>query len=302
MSDVDVPINVLIDAFQMLRAGNLRLSEKCATIYIPRGGALPHIQNLLSHAANKPVDVLLYTSLESTPAKRSMTFNEVEFDLPTNLESVRHIESRKMQLMSIVIVTYIVYGDLANLMPDKVRLYLRKMRVLEMGGENLGTDDFTSLEDLSDFQMPNLVANFPRMAPLLDRSFMKRIKQSVAGNRFLSILLDIKRDDFQTFGTHPVLDLITNSDVLARAPYISLHPHHPENPLENASNFLYALVGHYGRSNDVCWEDIYKKNEGLYTKHIREKLGNSYMRTRYSEASLTKMTKALLPEYSLAHL
>ena len=100
-----------------------------------------------------------------------------------------------------------------------------------------------------------------------------------------------------------MLDLITDSDVLAGAPYISLHPDHHANPLGNARIFLYALVSNYGRLNGVCWEDVFENKKGLYIECIREKLlGNSYARNKYVEANLSGMTTAVSPKYSLAHL
>ena len=299
VSRVGIPMDVLTSALQMLRAGELRLTAKCATMYLPRGGDPSNYEDLLSHPANKPVDVLIYESLD--PAKRSFAFIEVKYDLPANPESVRDIQRRGMQLLSIVMDNYIKSGNLDNLADDKMRSLLYKMKVLKRGDEFRGASHFTSLGDLSDFRMPELVAGFPKMAPLLQEFSIRRVKQC-AGNRFFNILLDIKQGDFQTFGIHPVLDLITNSGVLARAPYISFHPDHHANPLRNASNFVYALVGGYGRRNDVCWEDVFEKNKGLYTKGIRYKLGNSCERTNYPEAGLSDMTTALSPEYSLALL
>ena len=289
-----------MDVLHMLRVGELRLPAKCAKIYLPRGRKPFNLLGLLSHAANKTVDLLIYASLD--PAKRSFAFFEVEYDLPDNEERVRDIQARGMQLLCIVLETYIKYGHLDNLVDDKVGSLSYAMQGLNRGDEFRGTNPYTSLGDLSNFRMSGMVAIFPEMAPILFKSSAKRVKPSVARNRFLNILRDIRRDAFQTFGIHPVLDLITDSEVLAGAPYINLHPHHHANPLGHASNFVYALVGEYGRRNGVCWEDVFENNKGLYTKSIREKLGNPYTPFRYTQAKLPDMATALSPKYSLAHL
>lgn len=108
VSQIGIPMDVVTSALQMLRpsgfglrAEEFGLTAKCATMYLPRGGNPSTIANLCSHAANKPVDVLIYMKLD--PAQRSFAFIEVDYNLPADPERLRDIRCRGGALNNIVI-------------------------------------------------------------------------------------------------------------------------------------------------------------------------------------------------------
>jgi hypothetical protein len=252
---------------------------------------------MCSLSQNKPGDLLLWFAMSPLHRADFCSFTE-NVQMETG-ETAEINEVNALQKMGVLMLTYIFHGSLAQL--DTIAPQIPKFALEATGlkADSFTPDNVSCTKAFLRAKFPGLIAALHTESIQFSSTLKSRMKLGIAGNRLLSICKKLHARSNQITSTSDVIRVLFNPVVYNSAPYFSLHPDHPSNPMKDHSKRIYAEVGASARNAGIDLGAVAIANPSLMKSFVIDSMSASIADLTEVIPSIETLVAALCGEFSI---
>lgn len=280
-----------------------------STIKVPRGKitlttegswdvATP--DSLIKYKTNKAGDILIWASL--TDANREAVINFIENVPNPPDQEMSENQNKLLDDLAVILMSYYLHGTLAKLMGDNSAIPLFARNSVMRQGVKMTGNYWTSVDSFFSAKFPNLVEAFIACFGVYSGPLKNRLRLGFAGNRCFSIAKVLNGRIPDTHVHEIWAATLFDAAVLRRAPFVSFHPSHPMNPLENCSKYVFAYLGDLCRQHKIDIDKLHDDLPGLLTDVIVKRLKVKKSDCGQNRPDNTRFDAAVAAQYSIGDM